>query len=129
MRNQVFSVDGDRSNVSNVAIIITDGKPTDPSTVPAAIDAVHNSGTSTLVVGVTDQVDEATLRQLSSAPSEVSRIYHRRFTKKLLLKDVSVDCVLLFIRDNCLIRSLLLVSYKHRLTKFCFAAGIGKTSE
>jgi uncharacterized protein YegL len=72
MRSQVFGMEGDRSNVSNVAIIITDGKPTDPSTVQAAIDAVHNSGITTLAVGVTDQVDEATLKQLSSPPSLVS---------------------------------------------------------
>lgn len=72
MREQVFGVDGDRTNVSNVAIIITDGKPTDPSTVQAAIDAVHNRGIKTLAVGVTDQVDEATLKQLSSPPSQVT---------------------------------------------------------
>ena len=73
MRQQVFGMEGDRSNVSNVAIIITDGKPTDPSTVQAAIDAVHDSGITTLAVGVTDQVDEATLKQLSSPPSLVCR--------------------------------------------------------
>lgn len=71
MRTDVFSVNGDRANVSNVAIIITDGKPTNTSTVQAAIDSVHNSGITTLVVGVTDQVDEATLKQLSSPPQQV----------------------------------------------------------
>lgn len=80
MRTQVFGGDGDRPTVRNVAMIITDGKPTDPTTVPAAIDAVHNSGCTTLVVGVTDQVDEGTLKQLSSPPSQVNHIsslFHR----------------------------------------------------
>ena len=71
MRTQVYGVEGNRPNVSNVAIVITDGKPTDPSTVQAAIDAVHNNGITTLAVGVTNQVDEATLKQLSSPPQQV----------------------------------------------------------
>ena len=71
MRTQVFGVNGDRANVTNVAIIITDGKPTNASTIQAAIDAVHNSGITTLVVGVTNEVDEATLKQLSSPPQQV----------------------------------------------------------
>ena len=68
----MFVSPGDRPNVDNVAIIITDGRPTDPTTVQQAIDAVHESGIKTFAVGVTDEVDEDTLRQLSSEPKQAS---------------------------------------------------------
>lgn len=74
MRTQVFVAPADRPDVDNVGVIITDGKPTDPTTVQQAIDAVHASGIKTFVVGVTDDVDEATLRQLSSPPKQASII-------------------------------------------------------
>ena len=71
MRTQVFSVDGDRPFVNNTAIIITDGLPTDPSSVPSEINAVHSQGITTYAVGVTDLVNEQTLKLLSSAPQQV----------------------------------------------------------
>jgi len=71
VNTQVFNTPADRPNATNVAIIITDGKPTDPSTVQAAIDAVHASKIVTLVVGVTNLIDEGTLKQLSSPPQQV----------------------------------------------------------
>lgn len=67
----LFNVEGDRPTVSNAAIIITDGIPTDPSAVPPEITAVHDSGIATYVVGVTSLVDEETLKLLSSPPQEV----------------------------------------------------------
>lgn len=72
VRTQVFVAPGDRPNVANLAVIITDGKPTEPSEVPDAIDAVHASGIKTCAVGVTSAVDEATLRELSSEPKQAS---------------------------------------------------------
>ena len=71
LNNQVFNIVGDRPDINNTAILITDGRPTDNTTVQAAIDAVHTSGTRTLVVGVTNQVDEGTLQKLASPPAQV----------------------------------------------------------
>jgi|SRR6218665_298749 len=71
MRTQVFSVAGDRPDVNNTAIIITDGQPTDPNAVPPEIKAVHSQGIETYVIGVTSLVDEQTLQLLSSAPQQV----------------------------------------------------------
>jgi hypothetical protein len=71
MRTQCFNVEGDRTNVNNKAIIITDGISTDPSAVAPEITAAHDSGIATYAVGVTDQVDETTLRILSSQPQQV----------------------------------------------------------
>jgi len=71
LNTQVFNIGGDRPNVNNTAIIITDGKPTQNDTVEGAINAVHQSGIRTLVVGITSQVDEDTLKLLSSPPKLV----------------------------------------------------------
>src|SRR6218665_3218513 len=71
MRTQVFSVNGDRSFVNNTAIVITDGQPTDPSAVPPEINAVHSQGITTYAIGVTNLVNEQTLKLLSSAPQQV----------------------------------------------------------
>src|SRR6218665_144972 len=71
LNTQVFNIGGDRPNVNNTAIIITDGKPTQNDTVEGAINAVHQSGIRTLVVGITNQVDEDTLKLLSSPPKLV----------------------------------------------------------
>lgn len=74
MRTQCFNIEGDRPNARNTAVIITDGNPTDPSAVPSEIAAVHESGIATYVVGVSDLVDEATLKNLSSQPQQVLTI-------------------------------------------------------
>lgn len=71
VNTQVFNMASDRPGAPNTAIIITDGKPTDPSTVQGAIDAVHANNIRTLVVGVTSQVDDQTLKRLSSPPQQV----------------------------------------------------------
>lgn len=71
MGTQVFGVDGDRPLVNNTCVIITDGVPTEMETVQAAVDEVHSRGITTYAIGVTNQVNAATLKLLSSPPHEV----------------------------------------------------------
>lgn len=71
MRTQVFNVEGDRPFANNTCIIITDGLPTVPSAVPPEISAVHAQGITTYAIGVTLQVNEDTLKLLSSSPNQV----------------------------------------------------------
>lgn len=76
MMNLVFSTNfGDRPYVPNVALILTDGRPTDPTTVQAAIDQVHAANVMTYVIGITNLIDVATLQQLSSPPHKANVTY------------------------------------------------------
>lgn len=81
VKDQVFTPQVVRPNVAKMAIIVTDGKPTVPSTVQAAIDGVQAMGVQTIVVGVTSQVDNGTLIQLASPPKAVR---NRLFSQKTL---------------------------------------------
>ena len=62
---------GDRSDVVNLAIIVSDGLPY-PSNrrTPAldAADALRNTGVRMVAVGITDAVDEEFLKAMSSPP-------------------------------------------------------------
>lgn len=71
MNSAIFTTPDDNPLSDNTAIIITDGKPTVPETVQAAINAVHDRQIKTFAVGVTNLIDEATLQQLSSPPQMV----------------------------------------------------------
>ena len=69
-RSQLFTVEsGDRPNIRNVAIVITDGKSTFDSekTIPIALD-LQNDGVDVVAIGITDSIDEAELRDISSPP-------------------------------------------------------------
>ena len=73
MRTQIFGQSGDRSNFPNYAVVITDGQPTvNVDQLPGEIQTLQNSGIKVYVVGVTNQVNEATLQSISSAPHQVS---------------------------------------------------------
>ena len=60
---------GDRAGVPNVAIILTDGKPTDgnASTLRAAAE-LRDSGVRIISIGVTRNISENLLRDMSSPP-------------------------------------------------------------
>ena len=60
---------GDRSDVQNIAIVITDGESTiDPDrTIPEAQTA-RNKGIKIFAVGITNNIKESELRDISSAP-------------------------------------------------------------
>ena len=68
-------VSGDRSDVINVAVIIADGKSTRDQnlTIPEAKSLREDKDVSVYVVGVTDQIDEAELRAISSHPQQEVR--------------------------------------------------------
>jgi len=72
MRTQAFAPAVVRPGAKQVSIVITDGKPTVPVTVPAEVAACAAQGITTYVVGVTAQVDNATLQEISSAPHQVA---------------------------------------------------------
>ncbi|KAI0220319.1 hypothetical protein LSAT2_028165, partial [Lamellibrachia satsuma] len=69
-------VNGDRSNAQNIAIVITDGESTrnKDRTIPEAIRA-RNDKIKIYSVGITKQINEAELRQISSAPHEKDKNY------------------------------------------------------
>ena len=72
MRTQVFGQSGDRSNFANVAVVITDGVPTVKAELLSnEIQNVRAAGIKVFVVGVTNQVNEAILRSISSPPQQV----------------------------------------------------------
>jgi len=75
MRTQEFNpYFTDRPGVNKTAIIITDGKPTSVVSLPEEEAAAQNQGIRMYAVGITDQVDENTLKGLSSPPQLVPYI-------------------------------------------------------
>ena len=78
-RTQCFNPsNGDRGDVDNLAIIVTDGVPY-PDTLrqPAIEEArrLRNTGALMVSVGVTDIIDEAFLKEMSSSPQTLGTNY------------------------------------------------------
>ena len=71
-RSQCFNPStGDRPNVVNLAIIVTDGLPYPANRRSPALDAavaLRNAGVRMVAVGITDAFDEAFLKAMSSPP-------------------------------------------------------------
>ena len=67
---------GDRPNVPNLAIVITDGKSTFDSgrTIPYAED-LRQDGVDIIAVGITNSVDERELRGIASPPQRRNENY------------------------------------------------------
>ena len=76
--NQFTQANGDRPNVENIAIIITDGVSTtnNQRTVPEAINA-RSRGIRIFSVGITTSVNEQELREMSSMPQIEGQTYWR----------------------------------------------------
>ena len=78
-RQQCFNPsNGDRSNVQNVAIIITDGVPhpddrREPTMRQAEI--LRSTGTKIIAVGITEDIDKELLKSLSSLPQTENKNY------------------------------------------------------
>ncbi len=71
-RTQCFnSVNGDRPDVNNLAIVVTDGVPFPDSRRSPALDeamALKDSGATVISIGITDNIDVDFLREMSSPP-------------------------------------------------------------
>ena len=78
-RTQCFNVaNGDRQNIDNLAIIVTDGLPYPPYRKQPALEeakALRNSGAAIVSVGITDKIDEGFLKDMSSPPQLVDQNY------------------------------------------------------
>ena len=74
--NQFTQAHGDRPNLKNIAIIITDGMSTidQNRTVPEAINA-RNRGIRIYCVGITTSVNEQELKEMSSMPQIEGQTY------------------------------------------------------
>jgi collagen type VI alpha len=74
--NQFTQARGDREDVQNIAIVITDGKSTFDSarTVPDA-NSAKNAGITVFSVGITNATNEDELRLISSPPQQMNQNY------------------------------------------------------
>ena len=79
MRTQIFNGnDGDRSDVTNLAFIITDGYPTvDENKTDDEALALRNNGVIMFSVGITTKTQEVWLKNMSSSPHELNRNYFK----------------------------------------------------
>ena len=77
-REQCFNfANGDRQNIQNLAIIISDGRP-EPFPVPAAVaaaQALKDTGAIVLAIGVTSRIDKTFLQDISSPPQIENQNY------------------------------------------------------
>ena len=75
--NQFTPENGDRVDVPNIAIVISDGQSTvdEERTIPEA-EAARNSGIAIYVFGISDSISEDELRAISSSPQERDRNYY-----------------------------------------------------
>ena len=76
-RSQVFTPqNGDRPEIPNVAIVLTDGKSTFDrrKTVPFAED-LQKDGVEVITIGITNSIDEVELKAMSSFPQQERRNY------------------------------------------------------
>ena len=77
MRTQQFTqANGDRPNVQNIGIVVTDGESTfdKEKTVPEA-EAARAQGIRVYSVGITSAVNEVELRSMASMPQELDKQY------------------------------------------------------
>lgn len=77
MRTEQFTLgNGDRPNVPNVAVVITDGEANeriDDTETEARM--AHSNGIKIYALGITNAVTESTLRQISSPPQQLGVTY------------------------------------------------------
>ena len=78
-RLQCFNVaTGDRPNIPNLAIVVTDGVPFPPDRRTPALDearALRDTGAVVISIGITDAIDEDFLKGMSSAPQLLGQNY------------------------------------------------------
>ncbi len=76
-RTDVFQSDGDRPQVLNIVIIVTDGVPFPNFLRQPTIEAARQLQTiaTSFAVGITDSIDEDLLKLLSSEPRQRDQNY------------------------------------------------------
>ena len=72
----MFGTSGDRPDVTNILIIITDGISTvrEDDTIKQAGEA-KKSGITIRVIGITNTIEEKTLQAISSPPQKINVTY------------------------------------------------------
>ena len=71
MNGSVDKANGDRPNVPNILIVITDGQSTDQAATLQQAKNLHNLGVNVLAVGVGDSVDQTELAGIASSAQNV----------------------------------------------------------
>ena len=97
LRTQVFGRGGDRANVPNIAIVITDGRSTQelsPNTISAA-NELKAAGALVIAVGITNDVDENELRGIASGPRYVVRAPSFQELEQQLQNIIDTACTLI----------------------------------
>ena len=91
--NQFTSEHGDRANIPNFAIIITDGVSTTnkEQTIPEA-EIARNNGIYMLSIGITTATDENELRLMSSQPQQKHKTYWMS-TSFQMLSEIKVELI------------------------------------
>jgi len=76
MRTEIFNVaNGDRPDVPDVAVLITDGEPTrEVNELPYEVQRIKNRGIGIVGVGVTHRVSVSDVRhRIKTSPEELSK--------------------------------------------------------
>ena len=72
LRQRIFNgIDGDRTSVVNVGVIIADGNPDNPSEALKQATLTKAAGITLVTVGITTEISTDLLEQISSDPTKV----------------------------------------------------------
>ena len=84
-REQVFNQNnGDRSNVNDLIIVITDGNATrEVDQLPGEVRSLQNRGITRVALGVTSRIDERQLQSMVTAPANDNLFFSDTFTDLL----------------------------------------------
>ena len=83
MRTVVFTADnGDRPDVNNVAIVITDGMSDDRQATAVEATAAKDAGVRMFAIGLTNEIDASELKKIASEP--LSEHYFNRTSIELV---------------------------------------------
>ena len=120
-RTQCFNrANGDRPDVDNLAIVVTDGVPFPDSRRSPALDeakALRDSGVTVISIGITDNIDVDFLREMSSPPQIEGRNYFTAtdFNALLQIQNTVVEGTCEVLQGN----------RPHNLLFFCTAQFLG----
>eukprot|EP00794_Sanderia_malayensis_P012838 gene12838-14158_t len=73
-KTEFFGAGNERSGAAKVLVLLTDGSPTDPSTVDGDVQSVKDAGIQVLPIAIGDGIEERFLRKWASDPNFNLRI-------------------------------------------------------